>query len=377
MFYTKAKTQAAHFNPQSVLRSIVSTFLPESSAAASSVPTTATKPPPNAIKLSSILNANSISSNNKRYIDTPDHYRFHSCFASYCHHGMTPSPVITSLLDLTDNNSGLSLLPRRRLYGNPFETLSIKSGDDAIIVSPNMIGVADGVSGYSGEHADSGLFARSILENISRYFTELSLKHSDNLKRLSDSEILRDMDLSFQDSLKVMEFEKLRGSSTLLVGMIIDTTLKVLSLGDSKIFVIRDKQIAYTNKEQYISVMCPQQVGTNFPEKLPSKVVEITDIQLQNDDIILICSDGLTDNMYPDEILQFINDRLNIDKTNLQQVTNDLLKETKSIAFDSYCVSPYVEKVNELHNQFIQGGKLDDISICISKVSFNEPTYIK
>jgi hypothetical protein len=56
----------------------------------------------------------------------------------------------------------------------------------------------------------------------------------------------------------------------------------------------------------------------------------------------------------------------------LQEVCNKLLVQVKQTAFDNYCVTPYVEKVNEMSSSFITGGKLDDTSICLSKVLLNK-----
>ncbi|CCH46411.1 hypothetical protein BN7_6005 [Wickerhamomyces ciferrii] len=314
----------------------------------------------------------SINSSKKK--SNSDFFKFEYSFASFVHHGRGSSkPLISSLMDLTDSSNNLSLLPRRRLYGNPIETLSIKNGDDAMIVSPNLIGVADGVSGWSGAHANSGLFARSFLENISRNFSELSFYNSNDLSKIKESDLSNNLDYAYKDSLQIMKNDNFNGSSTLLLGMIIDKNLKIMNIGDSKIFIIRQGKIVKTNKEQYISNFSPEQVGTTIKtEKLPSSVVQFQDFPLEQDDLILICSDGVTDNLYQDEILDIIMGKLNKDLTNLQEVSNHLLYKTKNIAYDNYCVCPYVEKVNELSNQFITGGKLDDISICISKVMLNE-----
>ncbi|ODV72582.1 PP2C family protein-serine/threonine phosphatase [Cyberlindnera jadinii NRRL Y-1542] len=302
---------------------------------------------------------------------TPDRFKFLYSYASYVHHGPVRKPVVNSLMDLTDSNSNISLLPKRRLYGNPFDTLSIKNGDDAMIVSPNLLGVADGVSGWSGEHADSGLFARSFLENISKTFTELSHQNADDLSRITEADLRDRLDLSYKESLAVMERDKYKGSSTLMVAMIIDSELKILNIGDSRIFIIRDGQIAWTNREQYIADLCPEQVGTTDKVKLPSQVVEFSDFHLEEDDLLMLCSDGITDNLYEDELLEFINSHLNKDHTNLGEVCHKLMIKAKSVAFDNYCVSPYVEKINEIGNNFITGGKLDDISVCLARVVMN------
>jgi serine/threonine protein phosphatase PrpC len=127
-----------------------------------------------------------------------------------------------------------------------------------------------------------------------------------------------------------------------------------------------------TSTEVYFSKLCPQQVGTQETGKLPSELAQYQDFELEEDDLVLVCSDGVTDNLYPDEILETINKKLNVEKNNLQEVCNKLLVQVKQTAFDNYCVTPYVEKVNEMSSSFITGGKLDDTSICLSKVLLNK-----
>ena len=79
--------------------------------------------------------------------------------------------------DLTDPTLLNSLLPRRRPQGSPSDTLSIKAGDDTMLVS--VIAVADGVSGWEsdGITSSSGIWSRSMVETFSRLMTEYKLNH--------------------------------------------------------------------------------------------------------------------------------------------------------------------------------------------------------
>lgn len=108
-----------------------------------------------------------------------DKYRFEFSYSSYSFHSSKGEAAIHSLSDLTDPAQLNSLLPRRRPHGSPADTLSIKSGDDAMLVSPTVLAVADGVSGWEskGENCSSGLWSRSMLETLSRLLTEYKIAH--------------------------------------------------------------------------------------------------------------------------------------------------------------------------------------------------------
>lgn len=62
-----------------------------------------------------------------------------------------------------------------------------------MLVSPSVLAIADGVSGWesSGELANSGIWSRSIVETFSRLMTEYKISHTPHhLKRRDIQEIL-------------------------------------------------------------------------------------------------------------------------------------------------------------------------------------------
>lgn len=300
---------------------------------------------------------------------SPDFYRFESAHSGYNHHENLNTTFHDGLMET--GVISLSTISKKQLFSNLIETISINHGDDAMIVSPNLLGVADGVSGWSGQHANSGLFAKNFLEGISKNFTELSYKNSSQLSNITDEQLSLKIDQAYLDSIKVMEEAEFKGSSTLLVAMIIDKCLKIINIGDSKIFIVRDGHVVLSNTEQYIGRLCPEQVGTSDVSKLPSKVMELLNFELQEDDLVLMCSDGVSDNLYEDQLLEIINKYELKNHAELQELADKLLYTCKSIAFDNYSITPYVEKVNDISNNLITGGKVDDISICVSKVRIN------
>lgn len=305
-----------------------------------------------------------------------DKFKFEFAYASYAHHSTESDPMIHSLSDLTEPTQLTSLLPRRRPHGSPADTLSIKAGDDAMLVSPTVLAIADGVSGWEskGEHCSSGIWSRSMVETLSRLMTEYKLNHTPH--HLNKRDIDQILDDSYLHTSHLMDLQNMRGSSTLILGMLSGEYLKMISIGDSKMYIIRDGEIIKTNEEQMISDLCPQQIGTQTLTNFPSEMAWVHSIKLEPNDIVLACSDGISDNLYEWEILHYVDSHLS-GKGDLRSIANKLLIKAKEIGFDDYAFTPYNEKVNALPEKKYgkhssMGGKLDDMSICIAKVVPNK-----
>ncbi|RCK59218.1 putative protein phosphatase 2C 62 [Candida viswanathii] len=302
-----------------------------------------------------------------------DKFKLEVGHASFGYHSDSIVPSINSLSDLTDPTQLNSLLPRRRPQGSPSDTLSIKAGDDTMLVSPSVIAVADGVSGWEsdGKDSSSGIWSRSMVETFSRLMTEYKIKiFPRHLQRRDVEEILDD---SYLHTSHLMDLQKLTGSSTLVLGMLNGDKLSMVSIGDSKVFVIRDGEIVETNHEQMISEMCPEQIGTHTLDHLPSDIAWIESFKLQENDYIIMCSDGISDNLYEWEIVDFLKEWVTVKKFNVKNIASKLLIKAKEVAFDDYAATPYNDKVNALKqpHQHSQGGKVDDMSVIVAKVVLN------
>ncbi|KAK6201505.1 phosphatase 2C-like domain-containing protein [Scheffersomyces amazonensis] len=308
-----------------------------------------------------------------------DKFKFDFAYSSFAYHSISSLPLIHSLSDLTEPTQLTSLLPRRRPHGSPSDTLSIRAGDDTMLVSPTILAVADGVSGWEDKEGEdqcsSGIWSRSMVETFSRLMTEYRISHSPHLlKRRDINQILDD---SFLHTSHLMDLQNLQGSSTLILGMLSGEYLQMISIGDSKLYVVRDGEVVMTNEVQMVSELCPQQIGTQTLTILPSSAAWVKSFKLKENDIILVCSDGLSDNLYDWEIVHYLDEFLNIKKDSLSSAANKLLLKAKEVAFDDFAYTPYNEKVNALPhekygNNSSVGGKLDDISICLGRVKLNK-----
>lgn len=150
--------------------------------------------------------------------------------------------------------------------------------------------------------------------------------------------------------------------------------LYVTQLGDSQIMVIRprENEILFKTKEQWHWFDCPRQLGTNSPDT-PSRNAVMSRVELEEDDIVLAMSDGVTDNLWEHEVLESVIESMRkwddqevpIEKgvepaeksyaDEMRFVAQELVKAARVIAEDPFAESPYMERGIE-EGLSIEGG---------------------
>lgn len=151
-----------------------------------------------------------------------------------------------------------------------------------------------------------------------------------------------------------------------------DPTLYVTNLGDCRIMVLRpkDQEIIYKTAEQWHWFDCPRQLGTNSPDT-PVENAIMDKVALEENDVVLAMSDGVTDNLWEHEIMQNVFESIRTwEKTSAQQPAKDrlggagggmlfaareLVKAARVIAEDPFAESPFMEKAVE-EGLSIEGG---------------------
>src|SRR5262249_32311959 len=95
------------------------------------------------------------------------------------------------------------------------------------------------------------------------------------------------------------------GTSTALIALIdAEGVLRILNVGDSICFVLRGGQLVYRTNEQQHSFNCPYQLGTNSFDK--PVMGEHHSFPLAEGDIVVLCTDGVTDNVFDQELARCI-----------------------------------------------------------------------
>lgn len=158
--------------------------------------------------------------------------------------------------------------------------------------------------------------------------------------------------------------------------------LYVTQLGDCKCLVVRpgDKSVIFTTEEQWHYFDCPRQLGTNSPD-MPMVNAVLSKFEIEEDDIVLAMSDGVTDNLWENEIADTVVDALESWRNDnslglteedrgqvggyakgMRYVAQELVLAARKIAEDPFAGSPFMERAVE-EGLAIEGGKLDDISV--------------
>ena len=254
----------------------------------------------------------------------------------------------------------------------------VTNGDDAMLASENLIGTNDGVGQWAQrEKGHAPLWSRLIL-----HFWALAAERDqyggegtpDPVRYLGEAYDQTKEALSEPNewlgtttaSSALLHFAK-QGEST-------HPVLYVTQLGDCKVLVIRptDSNVLFASQEQYHYFDCPRQLGTNSPD-VPSENAVLSKIEIQEDDIVLAMSDGVTDNLWETEIADYAvealtnwkGDSKNSDMSlaeAMKYVAQEIVLNARKIAEDPFAGSPFMEKAIE-EGLAIEGGKIDDISV--------------
>ncbi|EHY54067.1 hypothetical protein ABEF92_008124 [Exophiala dermatitidis] len=146
------------------------------------------------------------------------------------------------------------------------------------------------------------------------------------------------------------------------------------TLGDCKVLVVRPStnKVLYHSKEQWHWFDCPRQLGTNSPDTpLKNAVTDTVDIEVG--DVVLVLSDGVTDNLWEHEICQNVTTSVSkwiegedqeAVKDGPVYVARSLMNAAREIAQDPNAESPYMERAFD-EGIAAEGGKLDDISVVV------------
>lgn len=152
----------------------------------------------------------------------------------------------------------------------------------------------------------------------------------------------------------------------------------ITNLGDCKVLVIRprEEKILFETKEQWHWFDCPMQLGTNSVDT-PRSNAAMSEVQLEEDDIVLALSDGVVDNLWDQELLAITLDTIkrmeemkpdedaeekeenpqtaDAPSQEMVFVAREVLKAALSVAQDPFAESPYMEKAID-EGMAIEGG---------------------
>lgn len=232
----------------------------------------------------------------------------------------------------------------------------------------NDIAVADGVGGWADSGVDPALFSKELCRNIK----DIYLKAQKEGDSGSIHSVINNPKQLLTDA--VPEWRQ-KGSSTAVICMLDSqgNYLHTANLGDSGYLLLRknglDLLTLYRSKEQTHAFNFPFQVGTGGDD--PAKAdVQIHDVQ--NNDILVVGSDGLFDNMYDDQIREVIVPFIKSSDSILdpELVAEMIAKQAEKLSLNQKWMSPFAKAAYNNYYDF-RGGKHDDVTVVVSQIKID------
>ena len=197
--------------------------------------------------------------------------------------------------------------------------------------------LADGMGGYNGGDIASKLATISAQNYILDNFYKIEDKSKKNILELIKNATEYENMIVYDEANKTEELDQM--GTTLEICLIYNDRAYIGHIGDSRIYRIRKGLInKLTIDHSYVQKLVKdgtitREEAKNHPKKnmlikaLGSTAFAEPDITVRNfykDDVILICSDGLTNMVSEEEILKIIEEDLEKATINLVNRANDL-----------------------------------------------------
>ena len=182
---------------------------------------------------------------------------------------------------------------------------------------PNVFIVADGMGGHNAGDYASKYTVETIVQEIARAKEENPITVIKNAIGIANEHIRQ----------KAEEDVRLYGmGTTLVVATCIGNILQVANVGDSRLYVVNDKITQITRDHSLVEEMVrmggiDRETARSHPDKnIITRAIGASDtvkvdfftVKLQKGDIVLMCSDGLTNMLEDEEIRMILNGQRDI-----------------------------------------------------------------
>ncbi|SCU96007.1 LAME_0F14466g1_1 [Lachancea meyersii CBS 8951] len=230
-------------------------------------------------------------------------------------------------------------------------------------------GVADGVGGWVEHGFDSSAISRELCASM------LDISTLDQ-KSLSPKQLL---DLAYT---KIRNDGKVQvgGTTAIVAHLTPNGMLKVANLGDSWCGVFRNTKLVFQTKFQTVGFNAPYQLaiippeiakeatkkGGSYIQNYPRDADEYN-FKLQKDDIVVLATDGVTDNIATGDMELFLSN--NAENGDLQDVTQMFVDQVIKLSKDANFPSVFAQEMSRLYGQRYLGGKEDDITVVVIKAT--------
>ena len=190
---------------------------------------------------------------------------------------------------------------------------------EAIGSLPNLYIVADGMGGHKAGDYASRCCVESMIQEVKGDSLKSPVSILEHAIQKANETVLR-------ESKKNVEYEGM--GTTVVVATIVEDTLHVGNIGDSRLYVIRDRIEQITQDHSLVETMV--RTGELMPEDArfhPNKNIitralgtnedvkaDFFEVKLEKADTILLCSDGLSNMVEDREIERIVKEMHDVEK---------------------------------------------------------------
>ncbi|KAG6810589.1 hypothetical protein H0H92_011223 [Tricholoma furcatifolium] len=325
---------------------------------------------------------------------------------------------------------GIPKHPRRAFTAHTSDptNLAVQVGEDAYFIHGNALGVADGVGGWAKrsspspspapDTSPSALFAKRLMhytaaELDSDHDPRDQLEH--HLAELQDGiDVLGILESAYANTVKAHVDhvgEPIReGSSTALVAVLQHGEpgpyVSVAQVGDCVGMVVREDQVVWRTEDMWWAWNTPVQLApppTPTPQYMPfhppppptsiqdqvlvtpRTAAQVSTVPVRKDDILILASDGLSDNLWDEDVLDEVrrfrgtwaagDAETPIRRAAMAGMLSEALcsrarraSERKGKPPEDPDDTPFARRAREAGKVFC-GGKRDDISVLVAIVA--------
>ncbi|KAG8217509.1 phosphatase 2C-like domain-containing protein [Butyriboletus roseoflavus] len=278
---------------------------------------------------------------------------------------------------------------RDAMLAHPKHSLSKNAGEDfffhteARLLMRNgsgvAFGIADGVGGWVDSGVDPSLFAQALMYSAHNYSRD-SWAGEPEIDPTQDHEHREDvrgweitpyecLDLAHRRVIQEQLVEAGSSTACLLTLNSSSGVLRSANLGDSGFLIIRSASVIYRERVQTHYFNCPLQL-TKHPESVnfnkyymdsPSAAAQ-HETKLRHGDIVIAYTDGLSDNVFPAEVVaicSLIARAGGSEDEQVQCMADRLVQYAQACMRDQKRVSPF-ERDAAREGMLYRGGKVDE-----------------
>jgi len=243
----------------------------------------------------------------------------------------------------------------------PHDSKKYRGGEDAAATSLEYLVVADGVGGWASKGINPGLYSKLLTKSI------LEIGTSNSKIPLVD----------LVDTANWKAAQQHMGTATCTALQIKGpNTIQTLNIGDSGYSIHRRQKndelhVVFASKPGQKGFNFPYQIGGKHGDDVKKTAVEMEHSDIQpEDDIIIVYSDGVSDNLLPQEFHPCINDYADDEHelVSLSLVADCIARSAYELGKQRGYLSPFAKEARKAGRANYTGGKHDDITVVVARV---------